>query len=287
MPGRYELKRGYRNPKFLTSRNIGEDDSIGLLVHPLYPGETIKSIRLSVQSTATVNADEFIQLNFRGMILPANDLGFITNSTYATDAVAQSTSTFDQVMHYHTVGKSGTSSDDFYGGDLGEETTEDDKVMGAMDYSYYRKNVAEQWFKREKLMKSNGAIADDKHYLIDEFETVVRKDRYIKQPSILCLAAYRFEVKNGGAQQGWSLEKMDNIFAGTNRNYTNLMWNPEFVEEQLETGIGADETSAREYLLGMLQGDNYIESKSSEAYAYTKMLASVNIQTPIKSPHLG
>lgn len=287
MASKYQLKRQYRNPKFLTSRNIGEDASIGLLVHPLYPGETLKNVRLHVQSTATVNVDEFIEINYRGMILPAGDLGFVTNSSFITDQVAQDTSKIDEVAHYHNVAKSGASSDDFYGGDSGEETTEDDKVMGAMDYAYYRKSVAEQWFKREKLMRNNGALADDKHFLIDEFDTVCKKDRYIREPSVLMLTAYRFEVKNGGSQENWAMEKLDDIFAGTNRNYASLMWNPEFIQEQLETGIGADETSARELLLGMLQGDNYITSKSSAATVYVKVKASVSIHTPINSPHLG
>lgn len=281
--GKYELKRGYRNPKFIANRQLSGDHAVALIAHPLWPGETLKRVSIKASAYASVTEGEQIEVNWRGLLIPALDIGFGLIGSQATDTAADSVSSVDTIYAQFVKGPEGDQTDQVYGGSIDEEAGPEEAVSGISDYGYI-KNSVEIFFKRENMLAPL-----DSTNVFETFTSNGTKDYYIRQPTILLLGAHRFEVD--GVDQ-FGLSQWNEIFeSASDRTYFNLMWDPNFIEDQLAVASTIDEsmTSAQAKLVQLMLGDNYHEGSGGWSMNTTNLhvKASLGILTPIKSSLIG
>jgi len=289
--GKYELRRGIRHFRGIGARTIVADTTKTLMFMPLWPGETVVSIRLnSISQTPAPNAveDGVPEINFLGMIVKANDLGFTpvvdTDSGLTTEAYSQ-TASVDQLGEAMVKNLAGAQDDDFYGGDVHASSEGggdlEDAWGGAQDQDFLASSN-ESVFKRERLMQPFGSFTA----YGDAFNSTVKKNRYIREPSFLMFWAYRFEH---ATQENWNWENIEKAAEITGaRSAQKMVWNPEYVEGLLKDFPTEDDSGAQQFLAQTLQGDNYIESGTlSGASVDTVLKYHVKVNTPIRLPVLG
>lgn len=289
--GKYELRRGIRNFRGIGARTIVADTTKTLMFMPLWPGETVVSIRLhSISHTPDAVEDGVPEINFLGMIVKANDLGFtpiiVTDSGLSSEGFSQ-TASIDGLGETMVKNLAAHQDDDYYGGDAHASS----EAGGNMDASWggaqdqdFMASSSESVFKRERLMTPFGSF----EAYGDQFNSTVKKNRYIREPSFLMFWAYRFEH---AVQENWNwenIEKAAEITAA--RSAQKMVWNPEYVEGILEN-FPTDSTetaNAQKFLVAALQGDNYIEAGTlSGASVDTVLKYHVKVNTPIRVPVLG
>lgn len=286
MPSKYELKRGYRNPKFLVNRKCGYDNGVTLIAHPLWPGETLKRVTINGQAYGSVLENAGMELNWRGIIVPALDIGFGPIGSETTDQNADTTATLDAIYKGFVKGPEQDATDQAYGGSYHIETSTEHTVGGIVDYPYSR-NTAETFFKRENMLSPL-----DSTNVFETFRSNGTKDYYIQRPSILMLGAHRWEADQSTE---FGLKNWGEIFEdATDRTYWNLMWDPSFIEEQLKQSVDISESmaTAQMKLVQLMLGDNYHGTDDNEGFkasddCYIRVKASLGIQTPIKASIIG
>jgi hypothetical protein len=284
MPQQYEKRRAYRNPKFLASRNVAHDSAAVFILHRLWPGETLSRFTLKVRSHASVTEPKGVEINYKALIVPALDIGFGAIGSEVTDTYADSAATVDNAFRQFIVGPEGDQVDQVYGGSYQNETGAEEAVTGLAQYQYTRKFI-DVPFTRESILSPL-----DPTNAFETFSSNGDKKYFVRQPSLFMFGAYRYDQ---AGNDEFGMKNWGEIFEdATDRTYFNLMWDPQFIEDQLNNATDVTETMtpAQMKLVQIMLGDNFNETGDhawSTAEVFVTVKAGLGIQTPIKSSIIG
>lgn len=296
MPRRYNRRasrpsRGMRVFRAMSARQIEADYSRMLVTCPIWPGETVKWIRMDAYCQVLGGAAGYApEINWRGMIIPAGDISAAVTpqASGALHSDSIFTSAFDAV--YGSFARDPMFvSDQHYGGDSDAETTQDEVLPALGDRRVHASQI-DNFFRREVFMRPVGGATDTTDWA-DSFNVGISKNMYRSTPSFLIFGVHRYE-HSAETNFNWEDANILSIPGGTQTSSIGRMiWDTEFVNHvlrEVHTGSDASEMEASRWLAHALTGDNYIESgklEDNDGQAYVKM--QIGIATPIVAPVLG
>lgn len=288
-----QANRKLRVWRGIGSRGISADSSKVLALVPMWPGETVKWIRMDCKAISTnVTSGQVAEINWRGVVIPAADVGFnINTTTLQSDTIAGSANYVDQAFDNFIRSPYG-SQPSHYGGDQALETGADEAIPGWAEHSWVRRHgLADDFYRREGFLFPSTAT-----YHIDSFNQGLRPNIYRREPSFLMFGATRYKIE---ANTGFNWNDINTVADPDTGSITrtSLIWDPKYVSNLLSdypsytvTGDGDASTQHVRSLMQILQGDNYIEgSTTDDDYAVTAAVKmQVGIMTPITNvPALG
>lgn len=290
---RRRTSRSHRVFRAIGARSVSADDGVVLVACPIWPGETVKWIRIDAVSLAgSASAYKLAELNWRGLIVPSADIGVGgMDLTAGLESDADFTTTIDTTFKRYTMQPEALANQ-VYGGDVNLEASEEEAIPGYADMARFRRrgNI-DDWFRREILMRPYGNTGTA-YLQSDMFNTLVSKNMHRRIPSFLLFGALRFEHE---ADTNFNWENVQSFTSqSASFGIHSMIWDPEFVEANLEdfprltapTAVEGPQGGAM--LAQVLRGDNYVEAdrmEDSAAYTFTKV--QIGIDTPIRASVIG
>lgn len=293
MAKRRRYGRGHRVFRAIGARSVAVDNGVVLVAMPIWPGETLKWMRIDAAAMAgDASAYKLGEINWRGLIVPSADLGIGgMDLTGGLESDADFTSTIDTTYKRYTM-QPEALADQYYGGDANAETQEEEAIPGYADMARFRKSgMIADVFRREVFMRPYGN--DGTTFLqSDWFNTSVSKNVYRRQPSFLLLGVHKFET---AAETNFNWENVQSFTSqSASFGIHSMIWDPEFIEANLEdmprltapTAVEGPQGAAM--LAQVLRGDAYIESdRMAEGTTYAFVKVQIGVDTPIRASVIG
>lgn len=266
---------GVRVVKHTGARSVPADDSKVLLMVPTFPGEKVRSVRLSAYfaSGDDSSIDQPGECNWYGLSVP-------WSLFWATDLIrGQNVEDFGDVDDFDALFKEwlrGPDADQYYGGDVDADPEEvaTEEQHASEELLASGPIGVQKWFAREVVMQPYAAEGNNVIRFGDSFSGVVGKVQTHSFGSLLMFGMVRFEH---AAETNFNIELDD----ATSKEGMGLLLSGDY--SKVRALVQGNTAGLGDYLRTVLYGgDHYVEADTLKGPAGKAVVkAQVVIDTPL------
>ncbi len=269
-----------RRARYLGARSTPGSDAVPLFIAPLFPGETVASLRMSAYGTTLDDNDVSnpSELSWYGIGIPW-PIVFATEMAQAGGFTDFNTVTEWDGLYEQWLLDTSQDGDEHWGGDADvdkeevtdEETHSDEELIDSGPIGVYR------FFSREVLMRPYAAAGNAVIRFGDDFEALLPSQSFrdIAFGQVLMFGVVRHDV---GAETNFNVQLDDT----TSREAMGLLMTGDYtkVNAKIAGDTGAVGDFIRTTLFG---GDSYVEASTIMATnAKMNVKATLNVNSPLQ-----
>ncbi len=269
-----------RKARYLGARTTPGSDAKPLFIAPLFPGETVSSLRMSAYGTTLSDNDVSnpSELSWYGIGVPW-PIVFATNMAASGAFTDFNINTEWDTLYEQWLLDTSQDGGEHWGGDAdldkeevtGEETHSDEELIDSGPIGVYR------FFSREVLMRPYAAAGNNLIRFGDDFEALLPESEFrdISFGQVLMFGVVRHDVT---AETNFNVQLDD----ATSREAMGLLMTGDYtkVQAKIAGDTGAVGDFIRTTLFG---GDSYIEASTIMATsAKMGVKATLQVNTPLQ-----